>query len=184
MIEFETKRLILRSWKLSDSSDLYEYGKNELVGPIAGWPSHKSEDESRDIIRMFIKNDDVLAVELKSEHKVIGGIGLHHKIPDEKLKRFNQREIGYVLNPQYWGNGYIPEAVAALIKNGFEKLNLDLIWCGHFEENYKSKRVNEKCGFNYKFKKGSKLHLLGDKPVTIFYYNIYKEDFLNTRSLK
>ncbi len=135
-----TDRLILREWKESDSRDLYEYACNDLVGPNAGWPPHKSEEESKDIIKMFIKDQCVYAIELKSSGKVIGGIGMHVRTPDITLKDLNQREIGYVLNPKYWGNGYIPEAVKRLIKYGFHEKDLDLIWCGHYKENEKSKK--------------------------------------------
>ena len=42
-----------REWRESDSSDLYEYAKSDLVGPNAGWKPHKSEGESKDIIKML-----------------------------------------------------------------------------------------------------------------------------------
>ena len=48
---FETERLILRPWEESDAESLYEYAKDERVGPIAGWPVHTSVDDSREIIR-------------------------------------------------------------------------------------------------------------------------------------
>ncbi len=69
MKTLETDRLILREWKLSDSADQYDYAKSELVGPSAGWKPQKSEVESKDIIRMFLRDGDVLAVELKGEKK-------------------------------------------------------------------------------------------------------------------
>ena len=185
MTEFETDRLILRNWKLTDSGDVYEYCKSDLVGPNAGWPPHKSTEESKQIIEMFIKDDDVLAVVLKSEKKVIGSLGLHKRIPVESLGNLNQREIGYVLNPNYWGNGYIPEAVNGLLKIGFEKLDLELIWCSHFEENTRSKRVHQKCGFHFQFKKDTTLRLLEDKPVITWYYKLSKDDYFNNnRDLK
>ncbi|XPV69816.1 MAG: GNAT family N-acetyltransferase [Halarcobacter sp.] len=184
MIEIETKRLLLRNWVTSDYKDLYEYGKNKLVGPNAGWPVHKSENDSKKIIEMFIKDDDVLAIVLKSENKVIGTIGLHLCLSDENCIKLNQKEIGFALNPDYWGNGYIPEAVNGLLEIGFKKMNLDLIWCSHFEENEKSKRVNEKCGFYYKFKKEKLLNLLNNKKVTSWYYNISKEQYLNNMKVK
>ena len=149
MFSLNSERLILRNWQESDSSDLYEYAKSELVGPNAGWKPHQNEEESKEIIKMFIKNNDSYAIVLKSENKVIGSIGLHHRKPDETLNDLKQREIGYVLNPNYWGKGFIPEAVNCLLNYGFNELNLDLIWCGHFDFNNNSKRVNEKCGFNY-----------------------------------
>ena len=61
----------------------------------------------------------------------------------------------------------------------FEELNLDLIWCGHFDYNFKSKRVIEKCGFNFKFEKIRELPLLDNKEVNELYYNILKEEYFD-----
>jgi len=174
-----TDRLILREWRETDSKDLQEYAKSDLVGPSAGWPPHKDEEESKVIIQMFIKNNDSYAIVFKEENKVIGGIGLHYRKPDDSLSDLNQREIGYVLNPKYWGKGIVPEAVNCLIKHGFNDLNLDLIWCGHYDFNNKSKRVVEKCNFKYRLKKDEKLRLLDNKEVTTLYYNIFRTDYFN-----
>ena len=174
-----TNRLILRPWKLSDVEDLYDYAKSDLVGPNAGWPPHEWISESRAIIKKFIDEKCVYAIELKSSNKVIGGIGIHKREPDPALKDLKQREIGYVLNPKYWGNGYVPEATNGLIKYGFEVLSLDLIWCGHYSDNYKSKRVNEKCGFKFHFKKNETLSLLENKTVETWYYKMTRNDYFN-----
>lgn len=171
----ETERLLLRKWKLSDYKDMFEYAKSDLVGPNAGWTPHKNIDESKDIIKSFIESNEVLAIELKSENKVIGGIGLHDRKPDNSIETLKQKEIGYVLNPEYWGNGYIPEAVKSLIKFGFSELDLEYIWCSHFEDNLRSKRVIEKCGFRFKFKKNEIKELLCGKEVVSLYYNINKK---------
>ncbi|MDS0524578.1 GNAT family N-acetyltransferase [Clostridium sp. SHJSY1] len=170
---------MLRPWQESDYLDVFEYAKDPRVGPNAGWPIHKTEDDSKRIVNMFIKNKDCYAVVLKNKNKVIGSIGLHKRIPDENKKNLNQREIGYVLNPAYWGNEYIPEAVNLLIKFGFEKLHLDIIWCGHYNFNKNSKRVVEKCGFIYRFNKDTKLKLLDNKIVNELYYSITRNDYYN-----
>ena len=47
----KTKRLVLRKWTEADAESLYEYAKDSEVGPIAGWPPHKSVEESLDVIR-------------------------------------------------------------------------------------------------------------------------------------
>ncbi len=172
MNSIETERLILRDWQLSDSKDLYEYAKSDLVGPNAGWPTHENEAFSKKIIRSFIEEGCVYAIELKGENKVIGGIGIHERQPDKNLLHLNQREIGYVLNPKYWGQGIAPEAVNVLIEYGFKELNLDIIWCGHYKENINSKRVIEKCGFKYCFTKEETLALLENKEVETLYYKI------------
>ncbi len=175
--ELTTKRTTLRAWRLTDKYDLFEYAVNELVGPNAGWKPHKDLAESESIIQMFIDQKTVYAIELKENNKVIGGIGLHERTPDESLSERNQREIGFVLNPAYWGRGIIPEAVNRLIKYGFEELDLDLIWCGHYEENLNSKRVSEKCGFKFKFVKDEVIELLDGKKVRTHYYCLTKEDY-------
>lgn len=177
MREFETDRLILRNWDLSDFVDLYEYAKSPLVGPNAGWLPHKNEEESKKIISMFIEENDVLAIELKSNKKVIGSIGLHERKPDENINETKQCEIGFVLNPDYWGRGLVPEAVNEMIRAGFDEFGMEIIWCGHFEENNRSKRVVEKCGFEYKFKKEEIKPLLNNKTVMVYYYNLIKKNY-------
>lgn len=177
MKEIITDRLVIRPWNISDSSDLYEYAQSKLVGPSAGWKPHKSEDESKEIIKRFIRCNDSYAIVLKEEGKVIGGIGLHKRKPDVSLKDLEQREIGYVLNPKYWGKEYIPEAVNALVNYGFTQMKLDLIWCGHYDFNNNSKRVNEKCGFKYKFTKKERLERLDNIEVNVLYYGISKNEY-------
>ncbi|MGG5460896.1 GNAT family N-acetyltransferase [Clostridium sp. B9] len=179
MTIIESKRIILRTWEEEDLNDLYEYASNEIVGPNAGWPVHKSIEDSKSILRHFIKSDEVFAILLKSENKVIGSIGLHRRMPDKNLAHLNQREFGFVLNPKYWGQGIMGEAINSLYDYGFNQLDLDLIWCCHFEDNNNSKRVCEKNGLKYKFTRDKVLELLGNKEVKALYYNISKEEYIN-----
>ena len=51
MTQLETKRLFLRPFQKNDAADLYEYAKDPKVGLPAGWPPHRSLEESREIIR-------------------------------------------------------------------------------------------------------------------------------------
>jgi len=39
---FDTERLILRPWEKADGESLYEYAKDDRIGPVAGWPVHTS----------------------------------------------------------------------------------------------------------------------------------------------
>ena len=145
----QTPRLILRPWKESDLADFYEYASVEGVGEMAGWCHHKSLDESRMILDMFLAGKKTLALELKENGKVIGSLGLEQMRPDPvEGERFG-REIGYVLSKDYWGRGLMPEAVQAVIRFCFEDLKLDYLTCGHFVRNAQSRRVIEKCGFTF-----------------------------------
>ncbi len=144
-----TTRLILRPWKESDAQSLYEYAKDPLVGPAAGWPVHTSVENSRQIIREVLSANETYAVTIKGDDKAIGSVGL--LIGDKSNLNINagEAEIGYWIGTPYWGKGYIPEAVQELMRHAFEDLGISALWCGYFDGNEKSKRVGEKCGFKF-----------------------------------
>lgn len=158
-----TDRLILRPWQEDDAASLYEYAKDPAVGPVAGWPVHTSVENSRQIIRDVLSAQNTYAVCLKEDNKAIGSIGLmigeqsNLELPD------TEAEIGYWIGVPYWGRGLIPEAVVELLRYGFDELGLDKIWCGYFEGNNKSLRVQEKCGFTYSYtRENISWELMGD----------------------
>ena len=72
----ETERLILRKWTEADADSLFEYAKDPDVGPIAGWPPHKSVAESLDVIRNVLNGKECYAICEKGSEKAIGAIEL------------------------------------------------------------------------------------------------------------
>ena len=146
---FETTRLILRPWKESDAATLYEFAKNPLIGPVAGWPVHTSVENSRMLIRDVLSVNETYAVTLKGDDTAIGSIGLLIGDKSNLNIKADEAEIGYWIAEPYWGQGLIPEAVREIIRHAFEDLGMSVLWCGYFDGNEKSKRVNEKCGFRF-----------------------------------
>lgn len=145
----ETERLILRPWFDEDAAALYHYAQDPAVGPAAGWPPHTSVENSRQILHSVLSKPDTFAVVLKETGEPVGSIGLmlgsysHLGLPAD------EGEIGYWIGVPYWGRGLIPEAVREIQRVGFETLGLKRLWCGYFDGNTKSRRVQEKCGFRY-----------------------------------
>jgi S-adenosylmethionine-dependent methyltransferase len=170
-----TERLILRNFTIDDAQDVYEYAKNPNVGPNAGWAPHDSIEKSKEIINRFIKDDDVWAIVLKENNKVIGSIGLHNS--RDKLE--DTREIGYVLSEDHWGNGYCTEAVKEIIKYAFSLDEINLLRVCHFPFNVKSKRVIEKCGFIYEgtLRHASKIY--DGRIYDSCKYSMTKAEYLN-----
>ena len=148
-MELFTERLILRPWNESDAESLYEYAKDDRVGPIAGWPVHTSVENSREIIKSVLSSPETYAVCLKDDNRAIGCIGL--KIGNQSILDLTDTEgtIGYWIGVPFWEQGLIPEATREIIRHAFEDLSLKTLWCGYFDGNEKSKRVQEKCGFTY-----------------------------------
>ena len=58
-------------------------------------------------------------------------------------------EVGYVLNPEYWGRGIAAEALERVLEFGFDTLGLHRIEARFIEGNDQSRRVMEKVGMTF-----------------------------------
>ena len=146
----ETKRLILRPWQEEDAESLFEYAKDPDIGPPAGWPPHTSVENSQQIIRDVLSAAETYAVCLK-DGKAIGSVGLKLKGSTDMTDREDECELGYWIGKPFWGQGLIPEAARELLRHAFENLGMRAVWCGYYEGNEKSHRVQEKLGFIYRY---------------------------------
>ncbi|MBP8715598.1 MAG: GNAT family N-acetyltransferase [Lachnospiraceae bacterium] len=170
-MEFTTERLILRPWKDEDAESLFEYAKDPKVGPIAGWPVHTSVENSLDIIRNVLSAPETYAICLKSDNKAIGSVGLMTPRESHTKAAEGELEIGFWIGVPFWGNGYMPEAVRTMQKHAFEDLKCTGMWCGYYDSNGKSKRVQEKCGFIYHHtEENVSCPLMGDVRTEHFNY--------------
>lgn len=146
----ETKRLILRPWREEDAESLYEYAKDPDIGLPAGWPPHTGVEHSRQIIRDVFSCPETYAVCLK-DSTPIGSIGLKLNGSTDMTDREDECELGYWIGKPFWGQGLIPEASRELLRHAFEDLGMAAVWCGYYEGNEKSRRVQEKLGFVYQY---------------------------------
>ena len=147
----ETPRLILRAWRESDLEDLFEYASVPGIGEMAGWAHHETMDESLRVLRIFLAEKNVLAIVHKETEKVIGSFGFHLSWANNEpeYRDLIQKEIGYVLAKDYWGQGLMPEAVEAVSRYLFDECGVEAVTVGHFSANSQSGRVIEKCGFTF-----------------------------------
>ena len=150
-MELQTERLILRPFEESDARDVYEYAKDPGVGPAAGWPVHKSVEESREIIKSALSGPECYAVCLKSDGRALGSVELKLKDRTDLTDRDDECELGFCLNRDFWGRGIIPEAARELLRRAFEDLGMRCVWCAYYDGNEKSKRAQEKLGFTYQW---------------------------------
>ncbi len=173
----ETERLILRPWQESDAEDLFLYARDPEVGPAAGWPVHTSVENSLEIIRGVLSAPETYAVVDKETNRPIGSIGLmigkasSIGIPD------TEAELGYWLGVPHWGKGFIPEAAREIIRYAFQDLKLETLWCGYYDGNAKSKKVQEKCGFQYRYTKEAVYCALLDETRTEHITCLQREDW-------
>lgn len=142
-----TARLVLRPWKISDATDLFECARDESIGPIAGWPPHKSVKKSRDVIKTVFCRSECYAVCEQNSNSPIGCIELKLNGHTDMTSRDDECEMGFWISKQFWGRGLIPEAARELLRRAFEDLGMRTVWCGYYDGNEKSKRAQEKIGF-------------------------------------
>ena len=147
----ETDRLILRAWEITDLDDFFEYASVEGVGEKAGWEHHKSKDKSLEILKMFMEEKKIFAIVLKENQKAIGSIGLEElgEELDKDLDNLSGRELGYVLNKDYWNKGIMTEAVSKVVDYCFNTLKLNFLMASYFNHNIASKKVLENLNFKF-----------------------------------
>jgi putative acetyltransferase len=174
MKTIETERLILRGWRIGDLDDLYEYAKNPDVGSMTGWEPHSSKEVSLSFLKSFIENDERWAIVLKENGKVIGSLKIY---PDRDRGKYDARYINYVLSADYWGRGIMTEAVKRVIKYAFEEMNIDLISVFHYPHNIRSKRVIEKCGFQYEVTLRQTCKIYDGQVFDAVCYSILKSEY-------
>ena len=115
MIIMETERILLRYWQESDAEALFKYASDPDVGPRAGWPAHKSVEESREIIRTFFHNDTTWAIVLKETGEAIGCIGYYtHETSNIPIGE-NDCEVGYWVGKPFWNKGICTEALKLML---------------------------------------------------------------------
>lgn len=156
----ETERLILRKWNATDADSLFKYASDPDVGPIAGWPVHKSVEESAEVIKNVFSGTECYAVCEKENGTAIGAIELILNGNTDLTTRDDECELGFWLGKPFWGKRYIPEAAQEMLRRSFEDLGMSTVWCAYYDGNRKSARAQEKIGFVYH-------HTLQDVPVPL-----------------
>ena len=170
----ETERLILRPWLLTDLDNLYEYSKDERVGSMAGSKPHISKEEAKQALDQYISQEYHWAIVLKSENKVVGAIKLN---PDNNRGKYYAKAISFVLSRIYWGQGIMAEAAKGVIRYAFDELKVDLLSAFHYSENYRSKRVIEKCGFGYEITLRQSVKRYDGKLMDMVCYCMLKDNY-------
>lgn len=183
MKTLRTERLILRKWQLTDADDLFAYASNPSVGPSAGWAPHTSRKESETLIRTHFQVVSFhWALVLPECGKVIGGINLTR---DLKRNFLGARTLGYSMSPDYWGHGYMSEAVQTVLAFGFYDVSCSIISVYHYPDNERSRKVILRNGFTYEGTLRQCSHLFNGKLHDNLCYSMtepeFRQHYRNTR---
>ena len=182
-MKLETKRLILRDWVSTDPQDLIE-GLNNLA--VARWlafiPHPYTEQHAREWITLCIEKASKgdprgsfeFAIELISEHKVIGGVGL------DRISNVHGTAGGGIwLNERYQGRGYGAEAFGEKIRFAFEVLELRRLDNGFFAGNIASLKMQETFGYKIEGMRRKAFRCMADGEIKDeFITGLLKEEWV------
>jgi RimJ/RimL family protein N-acetyltransferase len=146
----ETERLILRRWQDPDRQPFAAMNADPQV--MEFFPHLMTREESDNSIDRIetgftLRGFGLCAVELKSDHKFIGFIGL--SVPSFQAHFMPCVEIGWRLATNAWGQGFATEGARAISAYAFDTLKLDSIVSFTAEQNLRSRRIMEKIGMTF-----------------------------------
>ncbi|MBP5289704.1 MAG: GNAT family N-acetyltransferase [Clostridia bacterium] len=145
--ELETERLLMRPVTLEDARDMFDYSRNPRTSEYLLWEPHQTIDFTVSHIRHLLSQYKAVsyfdwALVDKSSGRMIGTAGF-----TRLSGLYGTGELGYVLSPAYHRRGLAPEAVKTVMAFGFEKLELNSLFCRIMEGNIPSRKVAERLGF-------------------------------------
>jgi RimJ/RimL family protein N-acetyltransferase len=141
----ETARLRLRAYRDDDVAELLPLiGTREVAATTLRIAHPYAEQDARAFFALAQESDKIwLAITLRSDGRMIGGIGL--RVDQQQ----SHAELGYWLAVEYWGQGYATEASREMLRYGFEDLDMHRIFASHFKHNPASGRILKKLGMRY-----------------------------------
>lgn len=140
----KTSRLILRAPRLEDASPVAALANDRRIAENTARIPHpyKLADAKQWLAQGNKRDGDALFMITLPNGTIIGACGV--SVLDDPLP-----ELGYWLGTDFWGKGYATEAVRAVIDYAFEELMHDGLQAGARVTNPASRRVLEKCGFQW-----------------------------------
>lgn len=143
----ETERLILREITSEDAHSIFNIFSNDKIMNLYGQFPFTRIGEANKLINIFKDNFNSgkgirWGISLKANNRLIGTVG-YHNCND----RHRRAEIGYELDNEAWGNGYMHEALEVVIDFGFESMGLNRIEAVVYPENDASMSVLQKHNF-------------------------------------
>lgn len=143
-----TERLQLRRFRPDDAEAAFRnWMSDPEVARFVTWEAHRDVAESRRVIEGWVGEYDHgtmdWCITLRSSDEPIGSITV---VRDHPVERYC--EIGYCLSQRHWDNGYMTEAVRAVVNYVFDTTDRLWVQARYDTENEASGRCLEKCNFS------------------------------------
>ena len=163
----ETRRLIIRDYNSDDLDDLFRLLSDPTT--MSYWPKPFSRDDCR---QWIIRNIDLYgeygfgrrAVELKTNAQIIGDCG----VVNREINEIDVNDIGWIIDHEYWNQGYATEAASAMRDYAFQCLLVDAVHANMPWDHTASIRVAEKIGM----KKIAEFENIRNRGILTYLYEL------------
>ncbi len=178
-VQLNTERLILKRISLNDSYTMFaNFACDDKVSCYMSWDTFNNENSVYKWLTEWQEEYKKLdtyywGIFLKSNKEIIGTVYLF-----TECESSNVASISYCLGHDYWGNGYVCEAVKAIIDFAFNEIGFNRIEAYHADSNIQSAKVLQKVGMKKEgiLRQRCKTHI-GYEDCT--YYSILKDEYIN-----
>ena len=155
----ETENIVLRELNANDAEALFRFLSNKSAMEFWDTSPHENIETTNKSLHKMIaawnKNKGVAwGIEQKKHNQIIGQFSLHSLSESNK-----EAQLGYIIHPEFWGNGYGSESLKAVIKYCFNKTGIKTIVAEVDPNNKSSVRILVKHNFKYKKTKTNDLKL-------------------------
>lgn len=177
MSVISTRRLTLRPFERTDAEAVFSgWASDERAARYCRWYPHEDISVTHELLDMYIGQaekgfDYRWAIVLSETGELIGCIDVVKMSEDRKTA-----EIGYVLSPSHWCNGYATEALKTVIRILF-RCGFTKITARHHIDNPASGRVMEKCGMHFTGTSTTQEKIGSDKLCEVKCYEITEGSF-------
>ena len=175
--EIETERLVLNELKFTDVPDIVTYASNKKIADFTLNIPHPYQEKDAifwlNMAHQGFRNNThmIFALRHKDTNNFIGGISL------TITPAFNRAELGYWMSEPNWNKGYMSEAAKALVKFGFEEMNLNKVTSSHLLINPASGKVMQNSGMTHEGTLKEQVRKNGEYH-TLVVYGITKSEYI------
>ena len=141
-------RIYFRPLKLADAPTLLKWGQDQYYQNLAGFGHYQNLAEAEVDAGKYAARKYSYGICLRNSQQLIGLVELYNRGTNEE-ELLHTKEIGFLLDKDFSGQGYMTEALNILLDYAFKKLNQSEIWAGTFKNNFRSQNLLTRLGFKY-----------------------------------
>lgn len=145
----ESMRIYLRKFQDDDYKVLLNWSTNPIYHQTAGFEEMANIGDAKKVLQLYKQRRNSFMIILKKTNTAIGIVELYERGMDTEGGLLETKDLGFMLDQNYWHQGLMTESLNLLIEYAFNNLKQKELWAGTLEKNKRSQHLLKKLGFKY-----------------------------------